>query len=150
MEHSHPNWGLHSLACRRPPGIPWSSPPGCFATILISSSVKDRPTVRAKGSLAWQNKAGLQDLGILNQLLWQVWPAWLSRVHPPPGGSPASCWRVWDSWVGHSPRQQSQRGWTGLGAAGWPHTPRGSHPSETEPATPLSQALWQARAFGQT
>ena len=82
-------WGLHSLASLDPLASPG---PGAvcwpaWPQSLPASSAKDRPVVRAKDSLAWPSGAGFQDSGILNQLLWQVWPAQLSRGT----GRPESC-----------------------------------------------------------
>lgn len=68
-----------------------SASPACLATAPGSQFSKSRPTVRTRDSLAGVSGASLQNWGILNQLLRQVWPDWLSKVHPPPGRSPTSC-----------------------------------------------------------
>lgn len=143
-------WGLHSLARLKLLASQGTDCLPAWSQALTASSEKDRTTVRAKGSLAWQSGAGLQDLGILNQLLWQVWPAWLSGVHRPPGGSPASCWRVWGSWAGHSPRQQSQQRVDRAGgcrraphSTGFPTTPCQNR--DSNPARPGPKAVQGSR-----
>lgn len=123
----------------------WPQPP-------TANSAKDRPTVRTKDSLAWASGASLQNLGILNQLLWQVWPGWLSEVHPPPGRSPTSCWRVWGGCAGHWPRQQGRQRLEGAGGCRRARHPTWvtTAPARAEWATQILQPLRQARAVGQT
>lgn len=110
------------------PGAPGA--PGCWGAVHLPSwpqfgeGQADGQGQGLPGQAKWGRAAGSGDLGILNQLLRQVWAARLSRVHWPPGGSPASCWRVWGGQAGHSPGQQSQQRVDGAGGCR-----RASHPT---------------------
>lgn len=113
-------------------------PPAYLATVPDGQFSEGQADGRGQGLSGWAKwgrAAGVWDLGILNQLLWQVWPAWPSRVHQPPGGSPASCWRVWGGQAGHSPGQQSQQRVDGAGGRRRPHTPCGSPALPTRTGT---------------
>lgn len=123
-------WGLHSLASLDPLASPG---PGAvcwpaWPQSLPASSAKDRPVVRAKDSLAWPSGAGFQDSGILNQLLWQVWPAQLSRGTGRPESCQPAAGGCGAARLASCPGSKANRGRMGLGVAGGPHSPQGSLP----------------------
>ena len=138
--------GLHSL----PSLDPLASPgPGAvcrpaWPQSLPASSAKDRPTVRAKDSLAWPSGAGFQDSGILNQLLWQVWPAQLSRGTGRPESCQPAAGGCGAARLAPRPGSKANRGRTGV--AGGPHSPQGSllpHQSRDR-----NQLLWALQTAG--
>ena len=143
--------GLHSLASLEPLA---SLGPGAvcrpaWPQSLPASSAKDRPTVRAKDSLAWPSGAGFQDSGILNQLLWQVWPAQLSRGTGRPESCQPAAGGCGAAGLAPRPGSKANRGRTGLGEAAGPRTHR-VHccPTRAETAAWLLWALRTARVVG--